>query len=214
MKQLLIAVALMSSMSFGCAATTVETSNTSDAYQTAYQAVKNTRFDSLNVTSDYHKKQQKSVFLMPLDVSDIDIDEQYSLRHAMGKKWQLDNNERFQLQELYKQSMLNYFTSENGYSVTTDENEADYVIHADLTEINPTAPKDDMRSRQIGTKYFTQGSGSMAIAFDVYQAGQLVMKIEDKSDAGHTWEANDWSSNTFNTRVLFKKWARQLSDTL
>ena len=215
MKKFAIAVTLIASLLGGCAASTQQSQKYAELAQQNQMIEQNhSRFDVV-LERAYEKPQgDVKVFFADLGLDNVEIDEAFDTTARLRGDWTLTDKDKIKFQKMFADAAAVYFKEENGYHLVTEPEQADLIVAADITRIAPNAPKDDARSRDIGAKYFTEGSGSMTVVMDIYKDGQLVMKIEDQKDAGRVWERNIRVKNIHNTKVLFKNWMRYLTEVI
>ena len=215
MNKFALAVALSASLLSGC----VSSQQPSEEYVLAAQQNQmverhQASFDHVIERSHVRQQGSQKVFIAELGFKEVEIDEGFKTRHLLREQWQLKQKDIAGFQALFAEAMTLHFSVEKGFQMVEDPEHADIIIVADMNKISPNAPKDDFRSREMGVRYFTEGSGSMTIAIDVYKNNKLVMKIEDSRDAGKIWERNTRLTNRKNTRHLFGQWAKNLVEVI
>lgn len=215
MKQFSIAIILIASLLSGCATNTLHAQK-SDAVANQYQLTeqKHAYFDSVLVQKPKEESDEKPIFFADLGLQETVINQSIQRSNGLRHKFTLTEKDKAGLKTLYDGAVSSYFSKENGFVTVADPDNAEVIVTADILSITPYAPKDDIKSRSVGTRYYTEGSGNMTVVFNVYQGGQLVMQIEDSRDAGNFWEQNNKIKNKQNVKLLFKSWTRNLAEML
>ena len=215
MNKFVFAIALSASLLSGCVSSQQPSAEyTLVAQQNQMVEREQSNFDHVIERSHIRQQGSQKVFIAELGFNEVEIDEGFKTRYLMREEWQLKQKDIAGFQTLFAEAMNLHFTVDKGYQLVNEPEQADIIIVADLKKISPNAPKDDFRSREMGVRYYTEGSGTMAIAIDVYKNNKLVMKIEDSRDAGKIWERNTKLSNRKNTRHLFSQWAKNLTQVI
>lgn len=195
----------------GCAAQTAPlTAEVEQTNVTGLQTVDQSKFDSVEILPNFERSAPTKVYVQLLDLNNVEIREGYSSRYSRTQDWTLEESDKYKLQDIFADAVAYYFNEENGYYLAPTAQEADITIAPRLTKIRPYAPKDDIHSRQMNTTYYTEGTGELSIEIDVNQDETLVMRVEDRREAGQMWAQNNRITNLHNVRVLFKTWARNL----
>lgn len=173
-----------------------------------------TLFDLVLIKADNPPPNARSIYVAPLNLENVEIDESYKSYRVLPEEWQLTPDDISEMQDMFAKAISHSFTEESGFILSETPQLADLIITPRLSKIAPNAPKDDLKSRAPGVKYYTEGSGRMTITISVKQADELVMQIEDSRTAGWMWERNTRFSNRQNVRNLFSTWAYNLLETL
>lgn len=215
MKQFSIAIILITSLLGGCATNALQSQKSEQANNpNKLTELKQPHFDSVMVKTLLQNSGAKRIFFADLGVDDAVIDQPYQSSRSVDHEFSLTEQDKTGLKSVFDGAITAYFSDNNGFVIVDDPEDADVIVTADILEISPLAPKDDHQSRRISALYYTEGSGNMTVEFNVYHNQQLVMKIEDTSDAGRFWEQNSKINNKQNVKGLFKSWARNLAELL
>lgn len=215
MKQFSIAMILVASVLGGCATSTSQAKiNEAMANPSQLAEQRHSNFDSLTVQKQLQDSGLKRIFFAELGLEETVINQPSKIANGLRNKFALTEKDKIGLSTLFNSSIARYFSIENGFITVDDPDDADMIITADILKMQPTAPKDDIKSRSMNTRFYTEGSGSMTVEFNVYENEQFVMKIEDSRDAGRLWGQNMKLNNKQNVKTLFKAWARDLAEVL
>lgn len=155
-----------------------------------------------------------SVFIEPLDLSELTIHSPDTYFGAGRQDFVLTEKEQMQLRSGFKKSTQKAFASNDEFKLVDDPANADIVVRAQLAELSPTAPKDDFHSRQPNQKIVTRGAGTAKFAFHVAKEGEYEIVSEDKLHAGRTWERNDRMNNTRRFKQLLRTASNRLLKSL
>lgn len=155
-----------------------------------------------------------SVYIQDLDASNVNISQPDAFRQMSRRDFELTAEDVAGMQEMYRNGVEKAFAKKGEYVITTDAETADFVVTAELMNLRPAAPKDDGKSREMWSDYYSEGAGSAKIRFEIIDAeGTLVVK-EKNRDAGHTWQKNDRFNNRRDVRQMFDGFGRYLVKTL
>jgi hypothetical protein len=153
------------------------------------------------------------VYVAELDLSGLEIEEPDAWRTARERNFELTSREHTGLQDMYNKAVRKALKALEGYEVVGTPTADAVEIRAELVEIDPIAPKDDLAHRS-SRKYVSKGAGSMTIAFAVSVDGQVIMRAVDRRQVGHVWQKNDRFNNLKEVRRVMKSWAKTLAREL
>lgn len=126
--------------------------------------------------------------------------------------WELTDADQARLSEAFSNSIADAF-SNSSIGLTTDT-AGQLVITPKLAKIRPNAPRDTFDNRGPGESYYSEGSGDMWVVFEGRVDGELVLWMEQRSQAGQLWEINNRVTTWRNTRTILSRWARSLEKQL
>ena len=215
MKKLIFASILLVSMLTGCATSPVLIEKYSEEAKQNQLVVREQPYFDLVLEHPYSREPQvRKIYIAELKLDQVKILKTYEADRGITPEWRLTEKDKAKLQQYYRNAMQLELVEENGFELIDTPEQADLVLHGEIIEVAPSAPKDDFRSRDPGARYYTEGFGEVTITFDVYQGKQLVLKVEDEKQAGSLWERNHRPTNIKNIKVLFMRWASDLVDLL
>jgi hypothetical protein len=183
--------------------------------------VDNTRVDFAYVNPRVDYGRYKRVYLAPLLVDDIEIIQPSttsSVINRFNREWELNEEDRARLQELFRDAMVDALSKNPAFTLTDER--ADDVIRIEgmITSIAPNAPRDDFSSRSpANTRVYTEGAGAMTIAILLRDGdgGEPLALINDtRRSSDNNWGINNRVTNVAEIRRLFATWSRGLSDGL
>jgi hypothetical protein len=212
MKKLTLAMVIVASLLSGCANTNTSTEFSAKAQQLNMQVTNIKLFDRVMVSENKPVNDAKTLYVAPLDLSNVKVKENFRRSASIHHKWELTGKDIRSFQSYFEKAMSKQFGVESDYVIVTDPEHATVRIEPKLTQISPNAPKDDFSSREHRVDYYSAGSGSLSIEIDVSLNGELIYKVEDTRDAGSFWEKNDRLSSRKNVKNLFNAWAKNLVD--
>jgi len=214
MKNLLVSLALMSTLMTGCAAGPQYSAvNIESAQAMSLVAVDSKYFDQVFVGDLALIDGTRKVFIETIDLDSVAIDQPDSVRHSPRSEWVLSGKDKAGIEALYHKSLRKQF-EQAGYTLVSAPAADVLVVDGKLLALDPSAPKDDIKSRSAFERYVSQGAGNATLAIEISLAEEIVLKLEDKRDAGSEWELNDRFHNAREVRQLFGKWARGLVHSL
>lgn len=172
------------------------------------------RADSAYAAPDIDFTSYHSVLIEPLSVNNVEIVQPD--RVLIGQKqWQLTDKEREGLAAMYAKAMTKVFEKSQNWQLVDSRAEGVLVVKAELLELAPHAPKDDLH-RPARSKILSEGAGSAKISVAIYDGAseQVLLKVIDGRQSSSQWGVNDSLSNRRDLRSLFNRWAYQLSSGL
>ena len=154
------------------------------------------------------------IMLDPLDMSRTEIVQPNRSTSAVARRpSELTDRNIENIQAAFK-DVFTRELSETGDFEVVDEPGPDVLrISATVTQIRPTAPTDNPRSRASGrTRVFTEGAGSMAIAFGFVdsETNEILAVVKDARGGTPTWGVNNSVTNLSDVRFAFARWARMI----
>lgn len=215
MKQVILASMLMASVLSGCATNPALIEKHAEVAAENQMILKEQSDFEIVLERPFDRSGEvQNVYVEPLKLDQVEVQPLYRPKSIAQDNWELTDHDQQQMQRHFEDALKRHFTPDNGLNLVTSPEQADLVVKADVTELFPSAPKDDNKSRDIGMEYFSEGFGEATILISVYQQDQLVFLIEDRRQAGMVWERNERLNNTKNIRILFRGWANDLADQL
>ncbi len=150
------------------------------------------------------------VYVEDLDLAELTIHQPTSFGVTRNRDFELTEKDRGNMQEMYRTAIEKALLKKNRYSIVSDAAEAHIVVNAELLEIRPLAPKDDIHGRPTNQVYYTEGAGSAKIRFTVSTDAGADVVIENRRDAGRDWGKNDRFHNKQDVKQMFGSWGRYL----
>lgn len=195
-------------------ATILATAISSGAYAADLVEPEKTYFEEVVVGELHAIQDTKQVYIAPLVSENVEIEEpRADIRNRPGQEWVLEPEEHAGIQEMYLQAMERRFSNEN--FVIVEQPGADtLVIRAELTELEPLAPKDDRHNRYPSDTYYTEGAGDAEITIAVTLNGETILEATDERHMGNRWQENDRFHNKVEFRRLMSRWANALMNQL
>ena len=98
------------------------------------------------------------------------------------------------------------------YTLASEAGEKTFLLKAKIIQIAPLGPKDDIKGRPDLMTVYSEGFGTMTIAFEVYDSltNKLVLTATDEHDLGKIWEKNNRAQNNVQIRLAFDYWLNNL----
>ncbi len=179
-----------------------------DAQAAGLVEMKSRYFDEVYGQSTAPIAGLTKIYIEDLDMENVEIDQPDGGR--VRYEWELTEKDRAGLNEWYRDAMAQRIEKLDGYQIVNAPGTDVITISAELLELDPTAPKDDFRSRDAGTSYYTEGAGEMTIAIEVSQGDTVYLELVDDEDAGRNWGYNSKVRNQSDVKWVFKRWADRL----
>ena len=137
-----------------------------------------------------------SVMLDPLDMSRTEIIQPNRSMSAVARRpTELTDRNIETIQKAFAEVFTRELQETGDYTIVTEPGPDVLRVTAAVTQIAPTAPGDDPRSRAMGrVRVYTEGAGSMAITFGFIdsQSNQVLAVVKDARNG------------------MFGRWARML----
>ena len=219
---LLAALALPVLVLGGCAGEpTIQTGDDAEIVMGTLAKVDNSQVDLAYVDPNVDYTRYSKVFIMPLDVDNIEIRQpqtQSSMVNRYNREWELTDSERQAFQDAYRAAMEKALSKDGAFAVTDQRGDDVITVQGMITGIAPAGPKDDTRSRGVGrSEVYTEGGGAMSIAMMLADgdSGEVIAIFKDtRRGQENIWRLNNSVSNMAEVRRYFSTWARQLHDGL
>ena len=158
--------------------------------------------------------QYGKILLDPLDMSRTEIIQPPSPTGTrISKPWELTDRDRSALQKAFSEVFTRELEETGDYDVVTEPGPDVLRLSATSTQLAPAAAKDDLASRGSGrSRVYTEGAGSMAIAFGLSdsQSGEILAVVKDARRGSPAWGINNSVTNLSDVRFMFARWARML----
>ena len=159
--------------------------------------------------------QYDKVMLDDLDSSKTAIVQPNSSSGAAGNRpFELTESDQQALAQAYREVFEKELAETGDYEIVSEAGPGVLRIAAALTEMAPSAPKDDNKSRPAGRSriYTADGAGSMTIsfAFGDSQSGEVLAIVKDSRAGNPTGGLNNAVTNMRDVRLIFARWARML----
>ena len=194
-------------------ATLLATAISSGAYAADLVEPEKTYFDDV-VVGELQTLDTRQVYIAPLVSENVEIDEPSSdIRTRPGQDWTLNAEEHAGIQEMYRQAMERRFAQDD-YVIVDQPGPNTLVISAELTELEPLAPKDDRYNRYPSDTYYSEGAGDAGIEITVTYNGETVLAATDERRMGNRWQENDRFHNKIEFKRLMTRWANSLMNQL
>lgn len=182
--------------------------------------VDNTRSSLVYVDPDADYGRYNSVLLVPLDVDHIEIiqpDATSSVANRFNRDWELTDSDRTRLQDAFREAMEKAINDGGSFSLAEETGEDVLRVEAMITQIAPTAPKDDVQSRGTRSTIITEGAGSLSVAIMLVDgdSGEVLAIIKDtRSGQNNINTINNSVTNMAEVRRHFRTWGTQLNNGL
>lgn len=157
--------------------------------------------------------QYNSILLDPLNMDNVEIVQPRGSSATNRSTWELNDNDKQTLQQQFREVFTRELQETGDYTVTTTPGANVLRITAALTGIAPAAARDDARSRPTGrTRVYTEGAGSMAIAFVFSDStsSEALAVVKDSRSGTPMWGSNNRVTNMSDVRTIFGHWARAI----
>lgn len=176
--------------------------------------VDNSRADLAYVDPDADFSKYNKVMIMPLGVDKVEIIQPSTSGSITHKRdWELTDEDRKKLQEVFHEAMVKQLEKKGDYPVVTEAGDDVLQISAKLIAIAPAAAKDDNRSRTTGrSRVYTEGAGALAVAvaYADSETGEVLGIMKDSKSSTGVWSSNNSVSNMSDVRNMFNSWAIQI----
>ena len=177
--------------------------------------VTNARVGVAYLDPDADFSQFEKILLDPLDMSKTQIVQpnRANTSVAGNRPWELTDNDRETMQRVFAEVFTRELQETGDYTVVTEPGPGVLRISATVTQIAPNASRDDLRSRPAGrSRVYTEGAGSMAIAFGFSdsESGEIIAVVKDARSGSPTWGVNNSVTNLSDVRFMFARWARMV----
>jgi hypothetical protein len=198
----------------GCAQqpTTVQTGPGAETIGDGLYKVDNSRVDEAYMDPDVDFARFEDIFIVQLDVSNVNIVQpQRSSMPGRQIKWELTEEDRSVLQNIYLDKMYRYLFDRGAYQEAEQPGENTLTVKIAITQIAPTASKDDGSRRNVsrGATY-TEGAGSISIKGVLKDGsnGKIIAVFSDTRGSSSFWGENNRVKNLSEVKYIFDFWAQ------
>jgi hypothetical protein len=187
----------------------------SDVIMDRLHLVTNARVGMAYVDPDVDLADFNSIMIDTLDLSNVEVVQpnNNSVSTARRTTWELTDRDRESLQNAFKEVFERELAETGDYGVVSEVGPNVLRLSAAITQIAPSATRDDGRSRHVGrTRVYTEGAGNMTMAFALSdsQTGEVFAIVKDTRSGSPVWGLNNSVSNMGDVRFMFNRWARML----
>ena len=176
--------------------------------------VKNAQVGVAFLDPDADFSRFEKILLDPLDMSRTEIIQPSRTNSAVARRpTELSERNIENIQRAFAEVFTRELQETGDYTIVTEPGPDVLRISATVTQLAPTAPGDDPRTRSTGrVRVFTEGAGSMAIAFGFSdsQTNQVLAVVKDARSGSPTWGVNNSVTNMSDIRFMFGRWARMV----
>jgi hypothetical protein len=171
--------------------------------------VENSRVDDAFMRPDVDFTRFTGIMIDPLDVSNVKViqpNTDSSINRP--RKWELTDEDREFLQDIYLLKMDDYVVQRGGYTPIDEPAENVLRLSVALVKIAPNAPRP---SETIGRNTtLTRGAGAISMAGVLFDAGtgQVIARFGDTRESSDEWRQNLEVSNIAEVRRIFDFWAQ------
>lgn len=166
----------------------------------------------LDPSADFSRFE--SILLDPLDMSATEIIQPSGSTSAVARRpSELTERNIENIQRAFAEVFTRELEETGDYKIVTEPGPGVLRISATVTQIAPTAPADNSRSRASGrTRVFTEGAGRMAIAFAFSDSknDEILAVVKDVRSGTPTWGINNSVTNLSDVRFMFARWGRMV----
>ncbi|WOJ95611.1 DUF3313 family protein [Congregibacter brevis] len=219
----LTAVALPLALLVGCAEQpSIQTGEDAEVIMGGLAKVDNSRADLAYIDPNADYARYTKVFIVPLDVDNVEIiqpDTSGSMVNRYNREWELTDSDKAKLQSSFQESMAKALTDGGAFEIAEQGGDDVIKLEAMITQIAPSAPKDDQMSRTTArSTVITEGGGSMSLAIMLADgdSGEPLAIIKDRRTSTNStmWGINNSVTNMAEVRRNFNSWAKQIHDGL
>ncbi len=177
--------------------------------------VTNARVGMAYVDPEADFGQFSQILLEPLDMSRTRIVQPNRGNTSVtgNRPWELTDADRETLQRIYLEVFTRELEETGDYDVVTEPGPGVLKISATITQLAPSASRDDMRSRPAGrSRVYTESAGTMTIAFGFSdsETGEILAVVKDARRGSPVWGVNNAVTNLSDIRFMFARWARMV----
>ena len=166
----------------------------------------------LDPEADFSRFQQ--VLLDPLDMSRTEIVQPNRTTSAVARRDTVLTERNIEnIQAAFADVFTRELQETGDFEIVTEPGPNVLRISATVTQIAPTAPGDNPRSRASGrVRVWTEGAGQMAIAFGFSdsETNEVLAVVKDARRGSPTWGVNNSVTNLSDVRFMFARWARMI----
>lgn len=154
--------------------------------------------------------EMQRIYIADLEMDDVEFNEPRNARFGRRSAWYLTDADREWINDQYRESLTEAIEAAGGYQIVDQPSSDALTISAQLVELSPLAPRDDFRSRDAFTEYYSEGTGDLTISIDVTHDDVRLLSLIDERSAGYQWERNDSFSSKRNVSRVIDRWAHNL----
>ncbi len=211
MKRPLIAVILMFCITACTFTKPYEKAAQDQARQADLSVVAKPRFDASFISSTMHFTEYTKLKIENLDLTNVKIIKP-SAPATLNRPWELSDSDKNYYQAKYADAAKKSLIDSGLYSLASEVGEQTFLLKAKIIQISPLGPKDDIKGRPDLMDVYSEGFGTMTIAFEVYDSltNKLVLTATDEHDLGKIWEKNNRAQNNLQIRLAFDYWLNNL----
>lgn len=181
--------------------------------------VDNSRVAMAYVDPDGDYGRYTRIYLAPLDVDNVEIIQptkgSASMSSRYNDEWELTAENKKQLQDAYRETMEKELTKDGAFAIAQSGGDDVLAIVGAITQIAPTAQKDNMTAGRSRTYTDSAGSISIALAFEDGDSGEILAIIKDaRSGNSNNWGLNNSVTNMSEVRRAFSSWAMRVREGL
>ena len=176
--------------------------------------VDNSSVDTLFIDPDIDFSHYNAVIIAPLNMDNVVVD--YNAGHSFyGKDWTLNEKDKEDFRKLYKKVFSKSLAATDGITESTESTEAKehtLTLKIAITKLEPTAPKDDFKSRPGRVKYLSEGAGAVTINATIEDSTshKVIAVINDRKNRSSQFQENHRFNNMRDVSFMFSSWARQI----
>lgn len=210
----------LAAMLAGCAQPTIQTGEGADTVGNLNK-VDNARVAMAYVDPDADYTRYSRIYISPLDMDNVEIiqpDRSSGMVNRYNREWELTDVDKQRFQAAFRDVMERELSKDGAYGIADGGADDVLVVVGQVTQIAPSAPKDDFDSRTTGrSRVYTEGAGSIsiAIAFEDGDSGEVLAIIKDRRNSNSSnWGLNNSVTNMSEVRRAFSSWAIRVREGL
>lgn len=158
----------------------------------------------------------KKILVRPLNFDKLKIDPNYDT--PRDAPYELNEKDRKKIDEIFQKMMVEYLQEKGDFEVVENPGPDVLMLSVFIMKISPNAPKDDFKSRGIGSgvEIYTDGAGSITIAAGLHDSISVkpVAEIADAKNSSYMMGNNNRVSNIQDVSLMFGQWGQQLNKAL
>ncbi|MEL7045067.1 MAG: DUF3313 family protein, partial [Pseudomonadota bacterium] len=140
-----------------------------------------------------------------------------SVANRFNRDWELNDRDRTGRQNAFREAVEKAISDDGTFALVEEGGENVLRVEAMITQIAPTAPKDDVQSRGTRSTIITEGAGSLSVAMMLVDgdSGEVLDIIKDtRSGQNNMNTINNSVTNMAEVRRHFRTWGMQLNNGL
>jgi hypothetical protein len=136
-------------------------------------------------------------------------------RPNFGESYVLRDQDIAAIQKLFAEEVSEAFKL-NGFQVVTMPGPDTLIVSSQLLNITLNAPLEDTRQNYMAGRTFSEGFGSVAIETDLAdgESNSVIAMVAGRRYPHQLWGRNNRARNVADARIIFKAWAREISDAI